>query len=136
VDDVTNDIGLPHNFDGPLLSRSAASTGHPIRNKKAKAERNGVSSLARIDASIEKMIAPLSFDDKDRDERSGAMWKAMLEKQDVKLGLVREKVEAAKLEAYESSASVASMALATLSMTEETPMSLALDMMEVPTPFI
>jgi hypothetical protein len=38
-------------------------------------------------------------ENKDRDERGVAMWKTMLDKQDVKIGLEREKVEAAKIEA-------------------------------------
>jgi hypothetical protein len=45
--------------DGPLAS-SAISTSRPADNKKAKAGRNGVSSLARIHASIEKMTTPFS----------------------------------------------------------------------------
>jgi hypothetical protein len=82
-----------------LYPSSAALTDRPIDNKKVKAERNGASSLARIDASIDKMMASFSSTNKESDERSDAMWKAMLAKQDVKLGLEKEKVEATKLEA-------------------------------------
>ncbi|KAK1630431.1 hypothetical protein QYE76_004746 [Lolium multiflorum] len=41
--------------DGPV-DPAGASTGWPIGNKKAKAERNAVPILAAMDASIEKMI--------------------------------------------------------------------------------
>jgi hypothetical protein len=41
--------------DGPLPS-SVASAGRLIGNKNAKAKRNGASSLASLDAIIEKMV--------------------------------------------------------------------------------
>jgi hypothetical protein len=59
--------------------------GRPIGNKNAEAKRNGAPKLVSIDASIKKMV-------------SSAMWKTMLDKQNVKIGLEREKVEAAKME--------------------------------------
>jgi hypothetical protein len=67
----------------------AASAGCPIGNQKAKVERNGASSLVGFDATIEKLVSTFSSDNKDRDESGTIMWRAMLENQDVKLGLER-----------------------------------------------
>jgi hypothetical protein len=58
--------------DGPLPS-SAASPGCSISDKKAKTERNEVSSLAGFDATIEKMVSSFSSNNKWRDERGNAM---------------------------------------------------------------
>ncbi|KAK1678997.1 hypothetical protein QYE76_039845 [Lolium multiflorum] len=84
--------------DGPIAA-APASAGRPIGNKKVKAERNAAPTLAAIDASIEKMMFSFSIENKEAADRGAAMWKAMLEKQDVKIGLEREKVEATKMEA-------------------------------------
>jgi hypothetical protein len=54
--------------------------------------------LAAIDASIKKMVSSLSIKNKEAVDRGATMWKATLEKQDVKTRLEREKVEAAKME--------------------------------------
>jgi hypothetical protein len=67
-------------------------TWHPIGNKKAKAERSVASALAAIEVFIEKMVSSFTIENTYRDERGAAMWKAMLDKQNVKIGLEREKV--------------------------------------------
>jgi hypothetical protein len=45
--------------------------------------------LVGFDATIEKLVSTFSSDNKDRDESGTIMWRAMLENQDVKLGLER-----------------------------------------------
>jgi hypothetical protein len=60
-----------------------------------KAERSEAPALATIDASVKKMVSSFTAKNKDMDERGTAM----LDKKDVKIGLEREKVEAAKIEA-------------------------------------
>jgi hypothetical protein len=45
------------------------------------------------------LVSSFNAKNKDRDERGDTMWKAMLDKQDVKIGLGQEKVEAAKIKA-------------------------------------
>ena len=84
--------------DGPPPP-SNASAGRPIGNKKAKSEIAGEAVAAGRDASIEKMINTFTADNKERDEMSRSMWKAVLEKQEAKLQLEKEKVEAIKMEA-------------------------------------
>ena len=84
--------------DGPVTA-AAASTGRPIGNKKAKAERNAVPALAVMDASFENMISSFSAENKEAADRAADVWKAILDKQDMKIELEREKVEAAKMEA-------------------------------------
>ena len=93
-DDLKNDRGE----DGPTPA-SNASAGRPIGNKKAKAEKYGEAAAAGRDASIEKMMNTFIADNKERDEMSRSMWKAVLEKQEAKLQLEKEKVEAIKMEA-------------------------------------
>ncbi|KAK1650968.1 hypothetical protein QYE76_068773 [Lolium multiflorum] len=85
--------------DGPV-DPSGASTGRPIGNKKAKAERNAVPVLAAMDTSIEKMITLFSVENKETADRAAVVWKAILDKQDMKIELDMEKVEAAKMEAH------------------------------------
>jgi hypothetical protein len=53
-DDLLHTL-LKDGEDGPI-DLAGASTGRPIGNKKAKAERNAAPVLAAMDASIEKMI--------------------------------------------------------------------------------
>jgi hypothetical protein len=52
--------------------------------------------LSSFDAITEKIVSYFSYNNKETDERGAAMWRVMLDKQDVKLGPKREKVEAAK----------------------------------------
>ena len=85
--------------DGPI-DPAGASTGRPIGNKKAKAERNAAPALAAMDASLEKMISSFSMENKEAADRAAVVWKAILDKQDMKIELEREKVEAAKMEAH------------------------------------
>jgi hypothetical protein len=85
--------------DGPV-NPAGASTGHPIGNKKAKADRNAAPVLAAMDASIEKMITSFSVENKEATDRAAVVWKAILDKQDAKIELERERVEAAKMEAH------------------------------------
>jgi hypothetical protein len=44
------------------------------------------------------MVSSFSLENREVVDRGAAMWKEMLEKQDVKIGLQREKVKAAKME--------------------------------------
>jgi hypothetical protein len=81
------------------MTTTSALARRPIDNKKAKTERSGARTLVAIGASNKKMASSFTAENKDRDERGVAMWKTMLDKQDVKIGLEREKVEAAKIEA-------------------------------------
>ena len=84
--------------DGPVTP-AAVSSGRPIGNKKAKVGRNGVPALAAINASIEKMVSSFSIENKEAADTGAAMWKAMLDKQYVKIGLERDKVKVVKMEA-------------------------------------
>ena len=58
--------------DGPVEA-AAASTGRPIGNKKAKAERNAAPGLAAMDASFENMMSTFSMENKEVADRSAAM---------------------------------------------------------------
>ncbi|KAK1603139.1 hypothetical protein QYE76_007874 [Lolium multiflorum] len=77
-----------------------ASIGRPIGNKKAKADRNAAPVLAAMDASIEKMTTSFSVENKEAADRGAIVWKAILDKQDAKIELERERVEEAKMEAH------------------------------------
>jgi hypothetical protein len=88
--------------EGGPVTLASASVGRPFGNKKTKAERSVALALTTIDASIEKMVSCFTAEDKGRDERGAAVWKTMLDKQDIKIGLDNEKVEAAKMEAHAS----------------------------------
>ena len=57
-------------------------------------------ALAAMDASLEKMISSFSMENKEAADRAAVVWKAILDKQDMKIELEREKVEAAKMEAH------------------------------------
>jgi hypothetical protein len=72
--------------------------GRPIGSKKAKRLVES-SSTSGIDASITLMVASLSMNSKDTHEIFDARWKAMMETQEEKLKLGKEKVKVAKLEA-------------------------------------
>jgi hypothetical protein len=85
--------------DGPV-DPVGASTRRPIGNKKAKAERNVAPLLAVVDASLEKMINSFSVENKEALDRAIVVWKAILDKQNMKIALEREKGEAAKMEAH------------------------------------
>ncbi|KAK1643387.1 hypothetical protein QYE76_061192 [Lolium multiflorum] len=85
--------------DGPV-DPTGASTGRPISNKNAKAERNATPVLAAMDASIEKMITSFLVEIKEAADRAAVVWKVILDKQDMKIELERERVEAAKMEAH------------------------------------
>jgi hypothetical protein len=85
--------------EGGPVTLPTASMGHPIDNKKEKAERSGARALAAIDTSIEKMVPSFTAKIKAMGERNATVWKALLDKQDIKIGLEREKVESAKMEA-------------------------------------
>jgi hypothetical protein len=50
--------------DGPF-DPADASTGRPIGNRKAKAERNAVVALAAMDASLKKMVSSFSMENKE-----------------------------------------------------------------------
>ncbi|KAK1649438.1 hypothetical protein QYE76_067243 [Lolium multiflorum] len=84
------------------MGRSAAPR-RPIGNKKAKAKRNAAPILAAMDASLETMITSFSAENKEATDRAVVVWKAILDKQDMKIELEREKVEAAKMEAHAAS---------------------------------
>ncbi|KAK1628194.1 hypothetical protein QYE76_002509 [Lolium multiflorum] len=81
---------------------AGASTGRPIGNKKAKAENNAAPALAAMDASLEKKISSFSMENNEAADRAAVVWKAILEKQDMKIELKRETVEAAKMEAHDA----------------------------------
>jgi hypothetical protein len=87
--------------DGPV-DPAGASSGRPIGNKKTKAKRNAEPTLAAMDASLEKMITTLSMENKEAADRAPAVWKAILDKQDMKIELEREKVAAAKIKAHDA----------------------------------
>ncbi|KAK1681513.1 hypothetical protein QYE76_042361 [Lolium multiflorum] len=93
----------PHSIEGRrrwAVDPAGASTGRPIGNKKAMAERNAAPVLAAMDASIEKMITSFSVENKEAADRAAVVWKAILDKQDMKIELERERVEVAKMEAH------------------------------------
>ncbi|KAK1697187.1 hypothetical protein QYE76_013884 [Lolium multiflorum] len=85
--------------EGPVDS-AGASTRRPIGNKKAKTERNTAPALAAMNASLKKMITSFSMENKEAADRAAVVWNAILDKQDMKIELEREKVEAAKMEAH------------------------------------
>ncbi|KAK1662512.1 hypothetical protein QYE76_050671 [Lolium multiflorum] len=53
-----------------------------------------------MDASLEKMITSFSMENKEAADRAAVVWKAILDKQDMKIELEMEQVEAAKMEAH------------------------------------
>jgi hypothetical protein len=85
--------------EGPV-DPVGASTRRPIGKKKAKAERNAAPVLAAMDPSLEKMTTSFSVENKEATDRAAVVWKAILDKQDMKIELEREKVEVAKMEAH------------------------------------
>jgi hypothetical protein len=85
--------------NGPK-SAGGASTGPPSCNKKAKVEKNVAPALAAMDASLEKMISSFTTENKEAADRAADVWKSILDKQDMKIALERERVEAAKMEAH------------------------------------
>jgi hypothetical protein len=97
-DDLLSTL-LKDGEDGPV-DPAGASTGRPIGNKKAKADRNAAPVLAAMDASIEKMITSFSVENKEATDRAAVVWKAILDKQDAKIELERERVDAAKMVAH------------------------------------
>jgi hypothetical protein len=60
--------------------------------KRRSARKNDVPSSARIDAYIDKMMASVNSNTKERDERIDARWNAMMQRQDMNLELEKEKV--------------------------------------------
>ncbi|KAK1631210.1 hypothetical protein QYE76_005525 [Lolium multiflorum] len=97
-DDVRHTLNK-NGKDGPV-DPAGTSTGRPIGNKKAKAERNAVRHWPPWTPPIEKMISSFSMENKEAADRAAVVWKAILDKQDMKIELEREKVEAAKMEAH------------------------------------
>ncbi|KAK1696857.1 hypothetical protein QYE76_013554 [Lolium multiflorum] len=97
-DDLLHTL-LKDGEDGPV-DPAGASTGRPIGNKKAKTDRNAAPVLAAMDASIEKMITSFSVENKEAADRAAVVWKAILDKQDMKIELKRGRVEAAKMEVH------------------------------------
>jgi hypothetical protein len=78
----------------------AASAGPPASHKKDKVEKlAGSSTTRRIDASITLMVDSMSTNSNKTHRSSNASWKEMMETQQYKLKLEREKVKASKLEA-------------------------------------
>ncbi|KAK1664316.1 hypothetical protein QYE76_052475 [Lolium multiflorum] len=53
-----------------------------------------------MDASIEKMITSFSVENKEAANRATVVWKAILDKQHMKIELERERTEAAEMEAH------------------------------------
>jgi outer membrane murein-binding lipoprotein Lpp len=53
-----------------------------------------------MDASFEKMMSSFSMENKEVTDRSTVIWTTIMDKQDAKIELEREKVEAAKMEAH------------------------------------
>ena len=96
--------------DGPVTA-ATASVGRPIGNKKAKAERNAVPGLAAMDASFDKMMSSFSTENKAAADRQAAIWSAILQKQDQKMALEKERVEAAKMEAAATTIKVSNEAI-------------------------
>jgi hypothetical protein len=84
--------------DGPA-DPAGVSTGCPICNNKDKSERNATPTLAAMYASLEKMISSFSTENKEAADRAVVVWKAILEKQDMKIEYERTKVEVAKMKA-------------------------------------
>ena len=76
VRDCLNE-GKAGDEDGPVAP-PASSADHPIGNKKTKAEKYLSSITGGLDPSLEKMIDTFSANNKERDERSHAMWVAVL----------------------------------------------------------
>jgi hypothetical protein len=92
----------PQNTIPPIaifLVVSAASVGRPIGNKKEKAERNAVASLASVQAWIDMCLTEVSLDSSLREQNFNDGWKTLFDKQDKKNKIEREEVEAAKIEA-------------------------------------
>jgi hypothetical protein len=73
--------------------------GRPTGNKKEKAERNAVASLALVQAWIDKCLTEVSLDSSLREQNFDDRWKTLFDKQDKKNKIEREEVEAAKIEA-------------------------------------
>ena len=83
----------PFNPDAP---GSAASDGRPEGNKKAKAARASAPATERLHTSIEMCIADAKTHAVKREEKCAARWLQMMEKQDVKIELLKTKVAAKK----------------------------------------
>ena len=83
----------PFNPDAP---GSAASDGRPEGNKKAKAARASAPATERLHTSNEKCIADAKTHAVKREEKCEARWLQMMEKQDVKIELLKTKVAAKK----------------------------------------
>jgi hypothetical protein len=57
------------------------SVGLPIGNKKSKAQRNGASSMEpSLDMMIAEVVASTKVRYEERDDKSDARWKALLDK--------------------------------------------------------
>jgi hypothetical protein len=60
---------------------SSDSVGRPIGNKKAKAQRNGAASMEpSLDMMIAEVVASTKVRDEERDDKSDARWKVLLDK--------------------------------------------------------
>ena len=82
---------------------AAASEGRPIGNKKAKAERAAASGVERLHTSIEKCMtdAVTNAEKKaelavQREDLAAARWAMVMEKQDIKITLLKANVAAKK----------------------------------------
>ena len=100
--DVRTDLGKNGTYD-PNAPPPAASEGRPIGNKKAKAERAKEPMVERLHTAVEKCIADAAATaaKKDelhakREEAAAARWTMIMEKQNVKLTLLKTNVAAKK----------------------------------------
>jgi hypothetical protein len=76
-----------------------SAAGCPTGTKKAKAERNAISSGGGFEVGINLFVDSMNANSKEIYDRSDARWKEIKETQKEKLALERERVQAAKIEA-------------------------------------
>ena len=82
-----------YNPDEPA---TAAADGCPDGNKKAKAARAGAPAAERLQSSIERCLVDAKTHAIQRKEKCDARWSMLLEKQDIKIDLLKTTVATKK----------------------------------------
>jgi hypothetical protein len=75
------------------IPAALATAGSPTGTKKAKADRNAVSSSGGFDVSVNLFVDSMNTNSKELYDRSDARWKEIKETQKEKLALERERVQ-------------------------------------------